>query len=70
MSSILKLQFLTSGNTKFTLMIDGPKPNLTENEVKSVMNLIVEENIFKPKGMELVDSISASVIETTTDSLF
>ena len=39
---------------------------LTEEEVKTAMELIKEKNIFAPGGADLASLVSAKVVETDT----
>ena len=39
---------------------------LTEEEVKTTMELIKEKNIFAPGGADLASLVSAKVVETDT----
>lgn len=55
----------TLGNT-FTLTIDDPSDDLTEQNIIDAMNLIKEKNIFLPKGYELAQSVSAKVVASDT----
>ncbi|GEK34610.1 DUF2922 domain-containing protein [Kurthia sibirica] len=70
MSSILKLQFLTVGNTKYELILDEPISDLTDVEVQAAMAVIIAENVFKPNNFALVEAVGAVVIDTTTNRLF
>ena len=55
----------TLGNT-FTLTIDDPSDDLTEQNIIDAMNLIKEKNIFLPKGYELAQCVSAKVVASDT----
>lgn len=55
----------TLGNT-FTLTIDDPSDDLTEQNIIDAMNLIKEKNIFLPKGYELAGCVSAKVVASDT----
>ena len=45
---------------------DNPIEDLTEEEVKTAMELIKEKNIFAPGGADLASLVSAKVVETDT----
>ena len=55
----------TLGNS-FTISVDDPKEDLTEQEIIDAMNLIKEKNIFQPKGYDIAQCISAKVVDSTT----
>ena len=54
----------TLGNT-FTLTIDDPSDDLTEQNIIDAMNLIKEKNIFQPKGYDIAECVSAKVVDST-----
>ena len=53
------------GNT-FSITLDDPREDLEETEIVEAMNLIKEKNIFQPKGYDLVETVSAKVVNSTT----
>ena len=62
----LVMTFLTDEDRKVSLSIEDPKPNVTENEIKACMELIVSRDIFVPNGEALVKAIEAKVVVTDT----
>jgi len=64
----LLMYFKTTGDKKVSISVDNPRENLTEEEVKTVMTLILSSNIFLPNGEELASLIEAKVVETGTTS--
>ena len=42
----LIMSFLTSDDRKVSLSVDNPREDITETEIKSAMDLVVEKNIF------------------------
>ncbi|MGL4914135.1 MAG: DUF2922 domain-containing protein [Romboutsia sp.] len=63
----LLMVFSTSMGRKVSLYVSDPKENLTESEIKTAMELIVETNIFAPKFEEdIVSAVEAKVITTDT----
>lgn len=69
MNKKLVMGFLTDEGAKFSINLDAPKENLTEAEVRPVMQSIVTENAFNiPKG-DLVEVKSARIITTTEEIL-
>lgn len=69
MAKKLLLVFKNIKGTTSTLTIDEPKDNLTEAEVKNVMDTIIEKNIFNSTGGDLIEIKSAEIITTTEEIL-
>ena len=62
----LVMTFKTTDDKKVSLTVDNPREDLTEEEVKTAMELIKEKNIFAPVGADLASLVSAKVVETDT----
>ena len=62
----LVMTFKTTDDKKVSLTVDNPREDLTEEEVKTAMELIKEKNIFAPGGADLASLGSAKVVETDT----
>ena len=62
----LVMTFKTTDDKKISLTVDNPREDLTEEEVKTAMELIKEKNIFAPGGADLASLVSAKVVETDT----
>ena len=62
----LVMTFKTTDDKKVSLSVDNPIEDLTEEEVKTAMELIKEKNIFAPGGADLASLVSAKVVETDT----
>ena len=62
----LIMTFKTTDDKKVSLTVDNPKEDLTEEEVKTCMELIKEKNILAPGGADLASLVSAKVVETDT----
>ena len=60
----LVMTFKTTDDKKVSLTVDNPREDLTEEEVKTAMELIKEKNI--PGGADLASLVSAKVVETDT----
>ena len=60
------MTFKTTDDKKLSLTVDNPREDLTEEEVKTAMELIKEKNIFAPGGADLASLVSAKVVETDT----
>ena len=62
----LVMTFKTTDDKKVSLTVDNPREDLTEEEVKTAMELIKEKNIFAPGGADLASLVSSKVVETDT----
>ena len=62
----LVMTFKPTDDKKLSLTVDNPREDLTEEEVKTAMELIKEKNIFAPGGADLASLVSAKVVETDT----
>ncbi|WP_323703911.1 DUF2922 domain-containing protein [Mammaliicoccus sp. Dog046] len=69
MRRVLELNFKTSTDKTFTLQIQNPKSNLTQDIVVSAMMQIIKLNLFDLSKGELVSVHSAQYIERTTRQL-
>ena len=58
----LIMSFLTSDDRKVSLSVDNPREDITETEIKSAMDLVVEKNIFAPNGGNIVATVEAKVV--------
>lgn len=54
----LVMTFKTTDDKKVSLTVDNPIEDLTEEEVKTAMELIKEKNIFAPGGADLASLVS------------
>ena len=62
----LLMSFMTSNDKKVSLYITDPREDVTEEEIKEVMDLIVEKNIFAPNGEDIVSAKEAKIVQTET----
>ncbi|MBP3931958.1 MAG: DUF2922 domain-containing protein [Peptostreptococcaceae bacterium] len=62
----LLMTFMSELDRKVSIAIDDPREDITEDEIKEVMDLIVEKNIFAPNGADLVDTVEAKIVVTDT----
>ncbi|MGL5713771.1 DUF2922 domain-containing protein [Clostridium chrysemydis] len=62
----LLMTFMTQYGRKVSLFVTDPRENITEAEIKAVMDLIVEKNIFLPSGEDIVTAKDAKIVQTET----
>ena len=63
MEYILKLSFLCTDNQKSYITLEGVKPLITDNEVNSLMQSIIDNNIFFNKHGRLLTKESAELTQ-------
>ena len=62
----LVMTFKTTDDKKVSISVDNPREDLSEEEIKTAMELIKDKNIFAPGGSDLAALISAKVVQTDT----
>lgn len=62
----LVMTFKSEGDKTVNLTIDDPRDDISEAEVISAMNLILDKNIFSPDNVDLKEAVKAKVIQTET----
>ena len=62
----LLMTFKTDGDRKVSLVVDDPRENISESEIKAAMDLVIAKNIFAPNGDDIVQAVDAKVVVTDT----
>ena len=62
----LVMIFRNSAGKNVTISIDDPKDDLTEEQIKTAMELIVEKNVFKKNDYALFEAVEAQIVSTQT----
>ena len=62
----LLMTFKNREDKKISIGIDNPKEGIAETDIKNVMDVILEKNIFQPNGMELLKKEEAKIVVTDT----
>ena len=62
----LIMSILTNDDRKVSLSVDNPWEDITETEIKSAMDLVIEKNIFAPNGADILSGVEAKVVVTDT----
>ena len=65
MEYILSMTFNTEGGKTTNLSINGVKNDITKAQVLSLMDLIIEKNIFAVNTLALVSKNSAKLTQRT-----
>ena len=69
MEFTLSMTFTTSNGDKSTISIEGVKENLTQAEVSTLMDTIIEKDIFLTKNGTLTGKYSAQLVQKQVLSL-
>ena len=62
----LVMIFKNAAGKKVSISIDDPKDDITEQEIKTAMELIVTKNVFKKNDYALVEAVEAQIVTTDT----
>lgn len=62
----LLMSFMTNSGKKVSLFVTDPRKDVTEIEIKQVMDLIIAKNIFAPNGEDIVSAKEAKIVQTAT----
>ena len=62
----LIMTFKTDEDKNTSISIDDPRENLNETEIKNVMQLILEKDIFSINGASILDLVEAKIVQTDT----
>lgn len=60
----LLMTFMTESGRKVSLFVTDPREDLSESEIKTAMDLIVEKNIFAPNGEDIISAKEAKIVQT------
>ncbi len=63
MAKTLELIFETGAGKDVTLSVEDPRENLTQQELQSGMQTIIEQNIFHVQGSALALAKAARIVE-------
>lgn len=63
----LVMTFKTVSDKKVSLIVDNPKDNITEAEIKTAMTMILSKDVFAPNGEPLAALVEAKVVQTETN---
>lgn len=68
MNEVLKLvmTFENEDGGKVNLSIVDPKEDIEEQEIRQVMQLVVDKDIFEPNQLSLVKPLYARIVNTQT----
>lgn len=64
--TVLYMIFKNTLGNSFTITVDAPREDITEQNIIDAMNLIKQKNIFQPKGYDIAETVSAKVVASNT----
>ena len=64
--TVLYMIFKNTLGNSFTITVDAPREDLTEQNIVDAMNLIKLKNISQPKGYDIAETVSAKVVASNT----
>lgn len=63
---VLYMTFKNALGNSCTISIEDPKEDITEQQIKDYMDLVIQKNIFQPKGHDLTTAVSAKIVDANT----
>ncbi|MDO0826053.1 DUF2922 domain-containing protein [Desulfosporosinus nitroreducens] len=66
----LRLTFVTTLGSTFTLTLPAPRADLTAAETEAAMELIISKNMFVTTGGELIGKKDIKITDSTTTDLY
>lgn len=69
MTKRLLMSFRNADGNRVSLSVDDPRADITDAEVKAAMQTVLTQNIFDSKGVDLVEIVDATIVETTKTDL-
>lgn len=64
-TKVLQLKFKRIDKKDYNLVLKNPREDITEEEVKKIMNMIIEKNIINPAGMKIEAIEEANIVDTS-----
>jgi len=65
---VLQMNFRTGVGRNMRISLEDPREDITAEDIKAVMNLIISKNIFNVEG-GLADIASAYIVTTQTQQV-
>lgn len=64
------MTFRNQAGNNVTISLDNPREDLTADEIKAAMELVIARNIFTSSGGDLVSNYDIKIIDITTNDLY
>jgi len=65
----LQMTFILEDGKKANIFMPVPRSTLTGAETLSIMNAIIAADVFRPKGLRLVEAHAAKIVRSETTEL-
>lgn len=62
----LVMTFKNEVDKQVSISLDNPRADLTEEEIKTAMELVVAKNVFKKNSYALTAAVEAKIVSTQT----
>ncbi len=69
-TTVLELQFVSVAGRRFSLTINDPKENLTEEAVKTAMEQIVAINAFRTTTGDVAAAAGARIVTRSVNRIY
>lgn len=66
----LQLTFNDAENRPFNITLDEPRENVTKEEIERVMDQIIQDQVFMPRGFPLVSKKTARMIDRRVEEIY
>ncbi|KXZ40559.1 Protein of unknown function [Alkalithermobacter thermoalcaliphilus JW-YL-7 = DSM 7308] len=70
MKRILEMKFIKEDGKTTTISFDNIKDNVTDTDIKNLMDFIVTKNIFTFKGVGISEKKEAKIINVDTHNVY
>lgn len=67
---VIRMTFMDSGGDRYTITVQNPRPDVTEQQILNVMDLILQKNIIQGRSGDLISKVDARIVETTTNDIY
>jgi len=64
------MTFADAGGNRFIITIPDPRDDLTQDEILSAMDTIIQKNIFQGRGGDLISKLDARIVETSSTDYY
>lgn len=64
----IAMRFKKDDGKTFNLSVRNPGPDVNEEAIKKVMDMVIEKNVFRIKGHGLIKAVDAKIVETNTET--
>ncbi len=68
-TTVLRLVFKTENGKTFAMEFSNPKPTVTQEQVQSLMQLIISKNVINTRNGALVEAADGGVVTRTFTDL-